>query len=161
MNINKGSGLFTKTFFIITLCLSAVFILTVYGNKAVTAVLAGEPENTTDIQKLDVIVIDNKDYYEKDRKGPVSFPHKKHAREYKLLCWECHHEYEDGKNIYSPWGATEKCSECHDPEEKQDDVMKLQTAYHLNCKICHKTLAIFGDEPLVYRKCTKCHENAQ
>ena len=142
------------------------------------------------IEELKVITIDNKGY-KKDRKGPAKFEHVKHARDYKISCWECHHEYKDDQdtqetqvsqeaqvskdieitegaensknneenpNIYSPWGKTKKCIECHDPNEKKDDVIRLQAAYHKNCKECHVKERIFGDEYLTYRKCTKCHE---
>jgi len=134
------------------------------------------------IKEMQVITIDNKGY-KKDRKGPAKFEHVKHAREYAISCWECHHEYnkdeqqteqvkqpemaEDEKplpkeqteqNIWSPWGVTKKCSECHDPQEKKDDVIKLQAAYHKNCKNCHIDRKIYGDKVLDYRKCTSCHE---
>jgi hypothetical protein len=169
------------------------------------------------IKELDVITIENKGY-KKDRKGPAKFEHVKHAREYKISCWECHHEYKEdqqneqpvamvekkveeietvetapevedivepddsaltagseqseenvkdekslpkeltAQNIWSPWGITKKCSECHDPQEKKNDVIKLQAAYHLNCKTCHIDRRIYGNKILEYRKCTTCHE---
>ena len=146
------------------------------------------------IKELDVITIDNKGY-KKDRKDPAKFEHVKHAREYAISCWECHHEYKKDQaeekpvkevkseekeetvkneesakkekalpkeltaaNIWSPWGITKKCSECHDPQEKKDDVIKLQAAYHKNCKTCHLEKRIYGDDVLAYRKCTSCHK---
>ena len=146
------------------------------------------------IKELEVITIDNKGY-KKDRKDPAKFEHVKHTREYKISCWQCHHEYkkdelneqpvqevkseqneqtvqnEEGlkkdkiipkelseENIWSPWGKTKKCSECHDPQEKKDDVIKLQAAYHKNCKTCHLENRIFGNDVLAYRKCTGCHK---
>ena len=144
------------------------------------------------IKELEIITIENKGY-EKDRKGPAKFEHVKHSREYKISCWECHHEYKKdeqpgektvqteqteqseetvqteqpkeplpkeltAQNIWSPWGVTKKCSECHDPKEKKDDVIKLQAAYHKNCKNCHMDRKIFGKDILAYRKCTSCHE---
>ena len=140
------------------------------------------------IKEMMIITIDNKGY-KKDRKGPAKFEHVKHAREYAISCWECHHEYNKdeqvkqpekaeategseqmakdekplpkertNQNIWSPWGITKKCSECHDPQEKKDDVIKLQAAYHKNCKNCHIDRKIYGSDVLAYRKCTSCHE---
>ncbi|MBW2129360.1 MAG: cytochrome c3 family protein [Deltaproteobacteria bacterium] len=110
-------------------------------------------------KKFDVIVIDNPDY-DRDRKGPVIFSHRKHALDYKILCWDCHHEYNsEGVNEWSPWAdETQQCKECHDANEEIDDVMKLQTAYHINCKNCHKTMAKEGKKTGPYRKCLECHE---
>ncbi len=143
------------------------------------------------IKELEILTIENKGY-KKDRKGPAKFEHVKHAREYAISCWECHHEYKDEQqneqpvqevkneegeetvqeeqqeepkpkylteqNIWSPWGITKKCSECHDPQEKKNDVIKLQAAYHKNCKNCHMDKRIFGNDVLAYRKCTGCHQ---
>ncbi|MBN2419472.1 MAG: cytochrome c3 family protein, partial [Deltaproteobacteria bacterium] len=135
------------------------------------------------IKELEIITIDNKGYA-KDRKDPAKFEHVKHAREYKISCWECHHEYKEeqpgaepvqevkneqpsqgeegvekvipkelsAENIWSPWGITKKCSECHDPQEKKNDVIKLQAAYHKSCKNCHMENRIFGNDVLAYRK---------
>ncbi len=107
---------------------------------------------------LDVIRIDN-DIYERDRKGPVIFSHRKHALDYKILCWDCHHDYDnEGINVWNPWDETLACSECHDPTEAFDDVMKLQTAYHVNCKNCHKAMARDDKKTGPHRKCLTCHE---
>ena len=112
-------------------------------------------------QALDNIIINNDDY-DNDRKGPVQFPHRKHAWDYKVLCWDCHHNYDnDNVNVWAPWGETEKCIDCHDPVESDGEIMKLQTAYHLNCKTCHIERKIFKDKgPLEYRKCNTCHIKA-
>lgn len=67
-------------------------------------------------------------------------------------------KYLTEQNIWSPWGKTKKCSECHDPKEKKDDVIMLQAAYHRNCKSCHMEKRIFDDDVLAYRKCTSCHK---
>jgi len=122
-----------------------------------TAVAGAETEAQTGFHELDYIVIDN-DVYEKDRKGPVTFGHRNHAKDYGISCWECHHDYVDGENTWSPWDSTMKCIECHDPAEDYDAIMRLQAAYHLNCKTCHKEQAVFGNDAQAYRKCTTCHE---
>lgn len=160
MSNNKGLYSFIKFLLVIILFISLGIILVKSDTRGSTEASAYEPEDISHVQNLDMIVIDN-DGYKKDRKGPVIFPHKDHAKEYKLSCWDCHHEYRDGENIWSPWGITKKCRECHDPITKKDNLIKLQTAYHLNCKTCHEKLKIFGDDPLVYRKCNKCHEETK
>ena len=109
-------------------------------------------------EDLDVITIDNEGY-NKDRKGPVLFEHKMHAYDYEITCWQCHHEYEDGENIWSPWGTTKRCIECHDPLTSQGNAFNLQKAYHVNCKNCHKEMKIFGEKSIAYRECNTCHES--
>jgi len=143
MRITGKFGIFFKIIFIMLIFTSTGLMLT-----------AGDAISQ---QGLDVIKLNNKGY-EKDRKGPVIFAHRSHAKEYEISCWKCHHDYMDDDNIWSPWDSTEKCDGCHDPLEEQDDIKKLQTAYHINCKTCHEKRAIFGDEPLAYRKCVTCHD---
>lgn len=106
---------------------------------------------------FDQIILDNKGY-KKDRKGPVTFSHKKHALSYRVLCWECHHSYEGEKNTWAPWQGTRKCRECHDPVEKGVSETRLQRAFHLNCKVCHKELAVQEKQAGSFRECTGCHE---
>ncbi len=112
----------------------------------------------------DVITIDYSGY-KKERKGPVDFTHKKHAMDYKMLCWECHHEYKDDEkkwgNKWSPWGEIKTCDECHDPLKKQDKIVNLQKAFHINCKICHKTLAEQKKKAGPYKKCKGCHQKME
>jgi hypothetical protein len=121
-------------------------------------IVSGQEDSES--RDLDTIIINNTDY-DNDRKGPVAFPHRKHALDYKVLCWDCHHNYDDDQvNVWSPWEGTEKCIDCHDPTEADGKILKLQTAYHVNCKTCHVEQKIFDDDPLAYRKCTTCHEKA-
>ena len=96
--------------------------------------------------------------YSKDKKGAVALSHKKHIDEYKVGCTECHHEYKDGKNIWKEGGPVKKCAECHDPEAKQGNADKLMTAFHNNCKNCHKEVAQQGKENAPYKKCNDCHQ---
>jgi len=216
MNSNHKPGFFPR------ICLVLIFLLTagsfivsnsspVYADdekESVEMTQSTDDEKMTEemaqkIKELEVITIENKGY-KKDRKGPAKLEHVKHARDYKISCWECHHEYKDeqqneqsvqtvkteqkeetegiegtegtegseqmveneqplpkeltDQNIWSPWGITKKCAECHDPQEKKNDVIKLQAAYHKNCKTCHLERRIYGNDILAYRKCTSCHE---
>ena len=107
----------------------------------------------------DEIMIENSGY-EKDKKGPVAFSHKKHHDEYKTVCADCHHKYEGDKNIWKEGDPVQKCSACHDPKAKKDKADKLQNSYHKNCKDCHKKLIAEGKEAekLPYKKCNDCHQ---
>ena len=86
----------------------------------------------------DEVKIENEGYT-KDKKGPVILSHNIHSTDHKVVCTECHHEYNDkGENTWKEGASVKKCIECHDPKAKKGKVMKLQNAYHRNCKNCHK-----------------------
>jgi len=103
----------------------------------------------------DTVTIENKDY-KKDKKRPVPLSHKKHVAEYGVTCVDCHHVYKDGKNVWKEGDHVDKCSKCHDPlkntKENGVKVMKLQNAYHKNCKNCHKE-----KKKGPFKKCNECH----
>jgi hypothetical protein len=105
----------------------------------------------------DEFMIDSEGYTT-DKKGPVPMSHKKHVTEYGAKCDDCHHVFEDGKNVWKEGDPVQKCSECHDPVKKQGSVDKLQNAYHKNCKGCHKDAAAAGKTNAPYKKCNDCHE---
>jgi hypothetical protein len=106
----------------------------------------------------DYIELD-KDVYQSNRKGPVPFEHLMHAEDYEVACNECHHVYEEGKNVWEEGDPVQKCGECHDPSETKGDVKKLRLAFHKNCKNCHKKLVKEGiSDAAPYRKCNDCHE---
>ena len=104
----------------------------------------------------DVITISNTGY-KADKKSPVTFHHKKHSEEYKVECVACHHNYQDGKNVWKEGDPVKKCSACHDPEKKDGNKQKLQNAYHNNCKDCHKEKN--DDKKAPFKKCSGCHES--
>jgi hypothetical protein len=93
--------------------------------------------------------------YKTDKKGPVVLSHGKHYKDYGVQCEDCHHVYEGGENVWKAGQDVQKCSACHDPQKKQGDVMKLQIAYHKNCKNCHKALK---DKKAPFKKCSECHQ---
>ena len=138
------------------LMLSLITLMLVVGQICGVGAQTQQAEKDTNSKNSDNIIIDNEGY-KKDRRGPVEFSHKKHAREYKLLCWQCHHEYEDDENIYAPWGETKKCRQCHDPVKQEPNEIKLQKAYHLNCKGCHMRLAKEDQKAGAFKKCNGCH----
>lgn len=103
----------------------------------------------------DLIVIENQGYGS-DRKGPVKFSHLKHSREYKASCVKCHHLYQHGKNIWKEGDHVSKCVVCHDPVEEKEKAVKLQSAFHSNCRDCH-TMASQEGRNAPYNKCSDCH----
>jgi len=109
----------------------------------------------TEIEIIYEITIDNQGY-ESDKTGPVTFSHAKHYYEYKIDCTQCHHIYQDGQNIWKQGDGVETCVTCHHQNEAQDNVFKLQKAFHENCRGCHSEASKEGKEA-PYRKCSDCH----
>ena len=106
----------------------------------------------------DEIVIENEGY-KSDKKGPVRFSHQDHNYSYDVACTECHHDYQDGKNIWKEGVPVKKCIECHSPLKSEDRVKKLKLPFHKNCKTCHKKLAKDGmAKEAPYKKCNDCHQ---
>ena len=133
------------------------------GDPFKLAIASNGDDDVDTLEEFDRITL-HYQTYEKERQGPVGFSHKKHALDYEVNCWECHHDYKDAKdkkkNIWSPWAETEKCDACHDPIEKKDGAMNLMAAFHLNCKTCHEEKKIYRGEPGAYKDCGKCHLQA-
>ncbi|MBN1832682.1 MAG: cytochrome c3 family protein [Deltaproteobacteria bacterium] len=101
------------------------------------------------------IIIENKGYMN-DKKKPVKLNHKKHSEEYEIACDHCHHLYQDGTNVWKEGDSVQKCAACHDPMGDDANVMKLQSAFHKNCRDCHKEMSEEGREA-PYKKCGDCH----
>ena len=108
----------------------------------------------------ETIVIDGQSY-KKDIKGPVNFGHKKHFKDYKLKCTECHHEYKEGENVWKAGKPVKKCGECHDPVKSEGNVKKLMLAYHKNCQGCHEEKAKEGIKAPSKTKCAECHQEKE
>ena len=138
----------TRYLTILIVALTGILFLAVGG------LTAAEKQKSPDEIKLK-----NKGY-KKDKKGSVKLSHKKHNVDYKIGCAECHHVYKDGKNVWKEGDHVDKCSKCHDPKKKnkKEKTMKLQNAYHRNCKNCHKDLAKKEKPTGPFKKCNKCHE---
>jgi hypothetical protein len=67
----------------------------------------------------------------------VTLPHNKHV-EAGLSCKDCHHIYENGKNILDESKLEEgnqdiRCSTCHGPKFRPN----LEQAFHNQCMGCH------------------------
>jgi cytochrome c553 len=134
----------------ILILVGVVFITVGVLLAADVATKTTTPGGTTINNELTI----NNTGYSKDIKGPVVFHHLKHSKDYKVACTDCHHEYKDGKNIWKEGTAVKTCVTCHDPEKDQDNAKKLQTAFHTNCKECHKKS---GKETAPSTKCNDCH----
>ena len=138
--------------------LIAFILLVVIAGFGVSLITA--QSTSTAAANLDEIVIATEDY-EKDRKGPVKFTHFKHARDYKISCWECHHDYDGEENNWKPWEGETKCIECHDTDKAEKDPPNLHKAFHLNCRGCHKQMEEKGMKTGPYRQCYGCHEKRE
>ena len=101
------------------------------------------------------ILIDNEGY-EKKLRSPVPFDHQKHSGEHNISCNACHHEYRDGKNIWTNCMEVQRCISCHDPISKQGDVDRLHIAYHKSCRSCHQDMG--NDRIAPFRQCIGCHK---
>ncbi|MEW5724471.1 MAG: cytochrome c3 family protein [Thermodesulfobacteriota bacterium] len=127
----------------------AMLVVTAFLGVVVAATMlwAAEPPEAVEIYYESVIG--------QMKKGPVAFSHKKHSAEYGVTCAECHHKYEGGQNVWKEGDAVQKCGDCHQAEDTEAGgakVMKLQNAFHKNCKDCHKDK---GKGP--FKKCEECH----
>jgi hypothetical protein len=112
-----------------------------------------------DEQEVPEEIVINNEGYKTNRKGPVTFTHLDHVENYDVTCQECHHEYEEGKNIWEEGDYVNRCAECHDMNESDGEVKNLRLSFHMNCKTCHKKAAEEGiSEDAPYKKCSGCHE---
>lgn len=141
---------------LISLMLTGWQVKMVGASSRTAGVSSADAAAKTGQRNLNLILLDNQGY-KKKRKGPVEFTHKKHAYQYKLFCWDCHHDYKDGQDVWVPWGKTERCSACHNPKDKTKNKIMLQKAFHYQCKGCHKDLAKKKMKTGAYRKCGGCH----
>ena len=132
-----------KTFLSFFLALSCLFVTGLYAE---------------DEQAVPEEITINTEGYNPDRKGPVPFTHLDHVENYDVACKDCHHDYEDGKNIWEEGDYVNKCIECHDPNESDEDIKNLRLSFHRNCKTCHKNAAKEGiSDEAPFRKCSGCH----
>lgn len=77
--------------------------------------------------------------------GDVLFTHQVHTAEYSVECASCHHNLEDGDEVYT-------CGDCHEPGGSGDgDVMGRTDAIHAQCIGCHEEMGAGPTE------CAACH----
>ena len=98
----------------------------------------------------DQMKLDHPEAFGKKQRAPVPFPHNRHL-EANLSCTDCHHRYEQGKNVLDEGDLEEgktgiRCSECHDLKSRP----RLREAFHDQCIGCHRKKS--GP-----RLCGECH----
>ena len=86
------------------------------------------------------MILNNIKVFEKKERPPVLFPHELHM-EGDLSCTDCHHKYENGKNILDEDELEEgnskiKCSNCH--ADFGVIAINLRDAFHQQCMSCHR-----------------------
>ena len=129
------------------ICRAALGLVSIIAIFA--SVLLAQPENIT---------INNVNVYKSKQRPQVEFPHGIHM-ESDLSCTDCHHRYQDGKNVLDEddleeGGAQVKCSSCH--ERSTITGNNLREAFHLQCIGCHRKMKKEGKKSGP-RLCAKCH----
>ena len=133
MKAIRMSSFQQKIYFVLFILFSISFLI--------ASILYAQPEN---------IVLDHPDAFEKKQRPSVLFPHEQHMMNYE--CLDCHHKYENGKNVLDEDELTEDnvdiaCAKCHHQKAKID----LRKAYHRQCILCHK------ENKTDPRMCGECH----
>jgi hypothetical protein len=103
--------------------------------------------------------------WKKHTRPGVLFTHESHEKKYQIACKECHHTYEDGKNVWKKGLPVSKCEVCHNEgtvkgETKLPPDLKkknLKLAFHGNCRNCHRKLKKENSESKAPTVCSKCH----
>ncbi len=104
----------------------------------------------------DKIVLDHSKEFGKKGRSPVPFPHLRHI-EAGFSCKDCHHVYENGKNVLDESKLEEgnqgvRCSACHSSGSR----IGLEQAFHNQCMGCHKQSAK-EKKKTAPRLCGECH----
>ncbi len=117
----------------------------------------------TEMPPAEIIILSP--LWKEHTRGGVAFTHENHEKKYKVECDECHHVYENGKNVWKKGIPVSKCEVCHNEgtvkgETKlSPDVKKknLKLAFHGNCQGCHRKLKRENPESKAPTVCSKCH----
>jgi hypothetical protein len=101
---------------------------------AVLLIFAGSPLRA----QPDKIVLDDLNASGGKKRPAVTFLHNRHV-ESGLSCKDCHHIYENGKNVLDESKLEEgnqniRCSACHGPKSR----LNLEKAFHNQCIGCHR-----------------------
>ncbi len=104
----------------------------------------------------DKIVLDHSKVMGKKTRPVVAFPHNRHA-EAGVSCKDCHHIYENGKNVLDESKLEEgnqgiRCSTCHGSKVR----LNLEEAFHNQCIGCHTKYPKENKKKLP-RYCGECH----
>jgi hypothetical protein len=87
-------------------------------------------------------------------KPPVRFSHLRHPKP-GIACETCHHDYQEGRNLWREGQPVEKCQACHGLIPKAG-VLDAQEAFHRQCKGCHLAKRK-KRQPAGPIKCEGCH----
>jgi len=81
--------------------------------------------------------------------GQVLFDHKTHNADtgYGISCGDCHHTLTEEE-----YADAQSCSECHDPDEGDEETPKRADAFHRQCAGCHEE---YGAGP-IEKECSAC-----
>ncbi len=104
----------------------------------------------------DKIVLDHSKAFGNKGRSSVPFPHGRHI-ESGIACKDCHHVYENGKNVLDETKLEEgnqqiRCSACHRANSRPD----LEEAFHEQCRGCHKQF-LKEKKKTGPRFCGECH----
>jgi len=159
----KNKRIYSNRVFLALIC-AAAFVIVCAPEKEMDA----SQDKTKSQQKVsssETITIYAK-LFKKHTKGPVKLTHDKHSKDYKIACNECHHVYENGKNVWKEGKDVDKCEVCHnEPTVKREktlppDLQKknLKMAFHNNCRACHKKIKKENPAIKAPTKCNECHK---
>jgi c(7)-type cytochrome triheme protein len=125
---------------------SVIIVLMIHLILFASSHLSAQPEK---------ILLDHPEVFKKRARPPVAFSHIRHM-EAVPSCKDCHHKYENGKNVLDEGTLQEgnkgiKCSACHGVRDRID----LKEAFHSQCISCHK------NKKTGPRFCGECHIRKQ
>jgi len=139
--------------------ISGVFVVAVLLFAASFVVIAAETKAP------DVIDITSPKVWPNPTKKVLPFDHKKHNVDYKIACTECHHKFDNGKNVWKEGDPVQKCEACHTegtiqgekklPPDQQK--LNLKLAFHNNCVGCHQKLKKDNPQTKAPVTCAGCH----
>ena len=133
--------------------LAVIFLAALLGVVSLGGPAWADKYETPSGEAEEEMVLKNSEVFTQPRRGPVNFSHRAHHEDYKLKCTQCHHEFEEGKNVWRPGDAVGACADCHTSPYFSDEGMpSLWQAYHRNCRDCHKSVP---DAP---QSCEECHQ---
>jgi len=133
------------------------------------ATIAEEPDRVTSDKTIPAEIVMVQEIWETPTKSAVKFTHENHIKIHKINCNECHHIYEDGKNVWDDSMPAARCETCHNEPtvkgEKQlppeDQKRNLKLAFHNNCRGCHKEVKKENPETKAPLKCSECHKKKE
>jgi hypothetical protein len=104
----------------------------------------------------DEIILEHNRFLKDRKRPPVHFNHELHMEE--IDCLDCHHNYENGKNILDEEDLEEGnpaalCITCHKVQKSSD----LKKTFHGSCLKCHMQESKKGNKRSP-RVCTGCHK---